>query len=132
MQNTKGMSLVSGGSVLLALLQSLCTAALTINRFRFGIGLTAAAAASFGPLIPLHRSGFRLPMIVIALVGAVINLVLLAWIWHLRSQPAAQWRQQPPTKKQKRSERLQLILSLLTLVLVAVEETIHLRWHHHL
>jgi hypothetical protein len=29
-------------------------------------------------------------------------------------------------------ERLQLVLSIVTLVLIAVEEYWHLRWHHHL
>jgi len=49
-------------------------------------------------------------------------------LWNvrrLRNRPAAQWRRVPLTAKKKASERLQLILSIVTLVLLAAEWITH-------
>jgi hypothetical protein len=126
LENIRGLSVVSGASVVLALLQSVCTAVLTINSIRLGIGLTALFAGGIAaPLISFHHSSIRIPMLVLAVIGAVLDLAVLAWIRHLRARPEAQWRQREITKKQRRSERLQFALSILTLVLVSVEVWAH-------
>lgn len=130
MQNAKGWSVVSGASVTMALLQSVCTAVLTVNSIRVGIGLAALAAGSIaGPLVRLHGDAIRIPMLALAVVGAVINLLVLGWIWRLRARPASQWRQVPIPQKQRRSERLQFALAVLTLLLVAAEVWIHASLH---
>ena len=117
---------MSVASVTLALLQSVCTAVLTINSIRLGIGLAALFAGGIAaPLIAFHHSAIRIPMLVIAVVGAVLDLAVLAWIRHLRARPESQWRRREITPKQRRSERLQLALSVLTLVLVGVETWAH-------
>ena len=66
---------MSGASMTMALLQSLCTAVLTINGIRVGIGLAALgcrqhrrASAFFSPRCHSH------PMLVLAVAGAVVNL----------------------------------------------------------
>jgi len=126
LESTKGMGVLSGASVAMALLQSVCTAVLTVNGLRLGIGLTALAAGSIaGPLVPLHRDSIRIPMLLIAAVGAVINLAVLAWIWHLRAQPSSQWRRRDLSPRQRKSERLQVAISILTLLLVGVEFWLH-------
>lgn len=126
MESTKGMEFVSGAGVVLALLQSLCTAILTVNGIRLGIGLAALAASSIAtPVLSFHRDAIRIPMLTLAVVGAVVNLLVLAWIRHLRARPESQWRRQEITKKQRRSERLQMVLAVLTLVLVALEVWAH-------
>jgi hypothetical protein len=43
----------------------------------------------------------------------------------LRSRPASLWRQQPVTKKKLNSERFQIALSVLTLLLLAAEWITH-------
>lgn len=87
------MGIVTGASMTLALLQSLCTAVLTVNSIRVGIGLAALAATSIAaPLVPLHKDSIRIPMLVIAVAGSVLNIVVLAWVRHLRNRPEAQWR----------------------------------------
>jgi len=112
--------------VVLALLQSVCTAVLTINSIRLGIGLTALFAGGIAaPLIAFHHSAIRIPMLVVAVVGAVLDLAVLGWIRHLRARPESQWRRREITPKQRRSERLQFALSVLTLVLVGVETWAH-------
>ena len=126
MESTKGLSVLSAASVTMALLQSICTAVLTINSVRLGIGLTALFAGGIAaPLISFHHSAFRVPMLVLAVIGAVVDLAVLAWIRHLRSRPESQWRRRETTKKQRRSERLQFALAILTLVLVGVEAWAH-------
>ncbi len=120
------MSVLSGASVTMALLQSFCTAVLTINGLRLGIGLAALAAGGIAaPVLSFHRDAIRIPMTVLAVTGAVINLLVLAWIRHLRSRPEAQWRRRELTAKQRRSERLQVVVSIVTLLLVAIELWAH-------
>lgn len=126
MQSTKGLGAVSGAAVVMALLQSLCTAILTINGIRVGIGVAALAASSIAaPLLSFHRDAIRIPMLSIAVVGAVVNLAVLAWVWRLRSRPESQWRQQPVTKKQRWSERLQVAMAIATLLLAGLEIYTH-------
>ena len=71
-------------------------------------------------------------MMALALSGTLLNLVVLWQIRRLRARPAAQWRQVPVSIGKLRMERLQLVLSIVTLVLIAIEEYWHLRWHHHI
>ena len=126
MEKLKSLGLVSGASLVFAVAQSLCTAVLTINGVRVAIGVTALAASSiFAPLHAFHRDAIRIPMLVFATAGAIVNLLVLAWIWHLRSRPAAQWRKREISPREKQSERLQVVLAILTLVLVALEAWAH-------
>jgi hypothetical protein len=118
---------IGGASLLIALLQSLCTAVLTISAIRVAIGLTALAVAGgvYAPARGFHQDAIRIPMLILATAGAIINLAVLAWIRHLRSRPSAQWRRREPTPKQRRSERLQIVLAIVTLILVALETWTH-------
>ena len=62
---------MSGTAMVMALLQSLCTAILTINGIRVGIGVAALAASSIAaPLLTFHRDAIRIPMLSIAVIGA--------------------------------------------------------------
>lgn len=113
--------------VLFALLQSLCTAVFAISGVRVAIGLTSLAAVSgiYAPAKGWHQDSIRIPMLIFATVGAVINLVVIWWIRHLRNQPSAQWRRREPGAKEKRSMRLQVALAIITLILVGVETWTH-------
>lgn len=125
------LRILSGASLMIALLQSLCTAVLTISGIRVAIGLTAQAAASgvYAPARGWHQDAIRIPMLWLATIGALVNLAVLAWIWHLRSRGSAQWRRRELSKKDKRSERLQVVLSIVTLVLVGLEVWTHSMVH---
>lgn len=125
--NGKGMRALSRGSLLLALVQSLCTAVLTISGIRVAIGLTALAAASgiYAPATGWHQDAIRIPMLIVATVGALVNLAVLFWIWHLRSRSTAQWRRRELSKKEKRSEHVQVVLAIVTLLLVGLETWTH-------
>jgi hypothetical protein len=123
---------VNWSSFVFALLQSLCTAVLAVSGIRvlIGLGALAAAAGTNAPARGFHQDAIRIPMMALALAGALINLFVLWRLWSLRRRPAAQWRVQPLTAKEKRSQWLQFLLSIATLILLAIEWWTHSMLHH--
>lgn len=113
--------------LVIAVLQSACTAVMVISGVRVVIGLTAlsAAAGLHTPAHGFHADIIRVPMMAIALIGSVLNLYVIWKVRRLRNRQSAQWRQKPVSSKKKRSERFQIVLSLLTLVLLAAEWITH-------
>ena len=122
--NTK---FLNWSGIVFALLQSACTAVIAISGLRVAIGLSALAAAAgiHAPAHGFHQDAIRIPMMVLALLGAVLNLYVVGKVRRLRSRPASQWRQQPVTKRKLNSERFQIALSVLTLLLLAAEWITH-------
>jgi hypothetical protein len=122
--NTK---LLTWSGVAFAILQSACTAVIAISGVRVAIGLSALAAAAgiHAPAHGLHQDAIRIPMMLFAFLGAVVNLYVVWKVRCLRNRPASQWRQQPVTKKKFNSERFQIALSVLTLLLLAAEWITH-------
>jgi len=122
------------GGVLFAFLQSICAAVLAISGFRVLIGLGSLAAAS-GVMTSLeffHQDAIRVPMMVLALGGALANLYSVWRVRSLRVRPAAQWRVQPVSADKLRSERLQIVLGVVTLILLVIEWCLHWWLHHRL
>jgi hypothetical protein len=119
--------LLNWSSIVFAVLQSACTAVIAISGLRVAIGLSALAAAAgiHAPARGFHQDAIRIPMMVLALLGAIINLFVIWKVRNLRSKPAARWRQQPLTKKKLNSERVQIALAVLTLLLLAAEWITH-------
>lgn len=123
---------VSWSSFVFALLQSVCTAVFAISGVRvlIGLGALAAAAGTDAPPTGFHQDAIRIPMMTLALVGALINLYVLWRQRSLRRRPAAQWRIQPLTVKEKRSQWIQFVLAIVTLVLLGLEWWTHSMIHH--
>jgi hypothetical protein len=120
--------LVSMTSFIFIVLQSACTAVIAISGVRVAIGLSALAEATIGihaPASGFHRDVIRIPMMIAATAGSLINLYVIWRIRTLRARPSSQWRLQPITPKQRRSEILQIVLAIVTLVLVAAEWITH-------
>ena len=80
----------------------------------------------------LHVPAIRIPMMLLALAGATWNLVALWRVWSLRRRPASAWRQRPVPQAKRRSELLQLVISVVTLLLLAIEEIAHHSHFHRL
>lgn len=132
MDNTKGMKLLTGASLALAILQNLCAAVLAISGVRLAIGLTAfvmAGTVFYAPVRWFHQDAIRIPMLALAAIGALADIAVLAWMRRLRAQPSAQWRKRERGRKEKRSARLQLALAVLTLLLVGLETGMHMVLH---
>jgi hypothetical protein len=120
--------LVSMTSLAFIILQSACTAVMAISGIRVAIGLSGLAAATIGihaPASGWHRDAIRIPMMIAAVAGSLINLFVIWRIRALRARPSSQWRIQPATPKQRRSEVFQIALSVVTLILVAAEWITH-------
>jgi cytochrome bd-type quinol oxidase subunit 2 len=120
---------IGWSSFFFALVQSVCSAFVALSGLRLLIG-----AAAFGSALGLlkiadnlHIDAIRIPMMIVALVGAVFNLVALWQVRRLRARSASAWRQKSLSGKKLTSERLQLALSVLTLVLLAFEYYFHLK-----
>jgi|ERR1700733_582910 hypothetical protein len=127
-QPLKRAWLVSATSFVFIVLQSACTAVMAISGVRVAIGLSALAEATLGvhaPASGFHRDAIRIPMMIAATAGSLINLYVVWRIRSLRARPSSQWRVQPVTPKQRRSEFLQIALAIVTLVLVAAEWITH-------
>lgn len=125
---------IGWSSLFLAMVQSVCTIFVALSGLRLLLG-----AAAFGAAVgvmkfadeKIHIDAVRIPMVMFALVGAVFNLVALWQVRRLRRRAASAWRQKAVSRGKFASEKVQLALSLLTLILLAVESFYHLRNTHH-
>ena len=120
---------IGWSSFFFAVVQSVCSAFVALSGLRILIG-----AAAFGSALGLlkiadkfHINAIRIPMMIFALLGAVFNLVALWQVRRLRARSASAWRQKSLSNRKRNSETLQLILSVLTLLLLAVEYYYHIK-----
>jgi len=116
-------------SLFLAFLQSVCSTFIALHGIRLlvGLGTVILASSAWHLAEQLHADAIRVPMMLIALVGSLLNLLALWQVRRLRRRSASAWRQQPLTPSKRHSEALQLALSVLTLVLLFAEELAHLK-----
>lgn len=127
-------SVIAWSSFLFALLQNICGAVVAINglRLAIGIGSLALTTGAGAFLVHFHQDWIRRPMLALALVGSLLNLAILMHVRHLRKRPASQWRQRPLSAHKLKMERVQFVLSVLTLLLIGIEEYLHFGFHHKL
>jgi hypothetical protein len=122
---------VLGWSALcLAAVESLCAAAVALSGVRMLLGMSSLiAATAAGPAHGFHREALRVPILWASGAIAVINLLLLWNENRIRRNPAAQWRLQPFTPKQRRQRWMQLATSIGALLLILGEVVTH-PWFH--
>jgi hypothetical protein len=118
--------------LLLAFLQSVCSAFVALHGIRLlvGIGAVVLASSAFHFAERLHVNAIRVPMMLLALLAALLNLAALWQVQRLRRRSASAWRRRPLSPSQSRSESLQLVLSLLTLFLLLAESAAHYKLFH--
>jgi hypothetical protein len=121
------LKVFSWSSIVFAVLQSACTAVIAISGVRVAIGLSALAAAAgiHAPARGFHQDIIRIPMMVLALAGALVNLFVIWKVRKLRKNPSSQWRQKSVSASKLRAENFQITLSVLTLALLAAEWITH-------
>src|SRR5215470_14707440 len=87
--------LLNWSGILFAILQSACTAVIAISGVRVAIGLSALAAAAgiHAPAKGFHQDAIRIPMLTLALLGSLLNLLVVWKIRNLRKKPSSRWRQ---------------------------------------
>jgi len=121
------LKLLGWSGIVFAILQSACTAVIAVSGVRVAVGLSAlvAAAGIHAPARGFHQDAIRIPMMLFALFGSLLNLFVIWKIRKLRSKAASQWRQKPVPAKKQSAERIQVALSVFTLVLLAAEWITH-------
>ena len=115
-------------SLAFIVLQSACTVIMALSGLRLAMGLGALAAAAVGvkgPATGFHQDAIRIPMMILAVAGSVINLYMIWRIRSLRKKASSQWRRQPISSRRLWGERVQLTLAVVTLVLVLAEFLSH-------
>lgn len=114
-----------------ALLQSACTLFMALSgvRLLLGIGALALAGSAQSVAGTIHGPLLRIPMLLFAVVASVLNLAALHRVRSLRRRASSQWRMTPPDAGQLRSERWQLVLSVTSILLAAVESAFHYYLH---
>ena len=68
-------------------------------------------------------------MLLLSVLGALVDLGVLWQVRRLRRRGASKWRQQPVAAGKLRMERVQFVLSLAALALVAAELAAHKYLH---
>jgi len=121
------LRIVNWSSLFFAILQSVCSALIALGSVRLLIGIGAFAAASSVLKLAdrMHIDAIRIPMMLLALVGSLLNLIVLWQVRRLRKRSSSAWRQQPLSTGKKTSEFFQFALSVLTLLLLAAEFLAH-------
>jgi len=125
---------VGWSSLFLAIVQSVCTIFVALSGLRLLLGAAAFGAAIGVMKIAddrIHLDAVRIPMVMFALAGAVFNLVALWQVRRLRGRAASAWRQKSISRSKFASERVQLILSVSTLILIGLESFYHWQFTHH-
>lgn len=129
-----GARAINWTAISFAVLQSVCALAFLLGSAGALIGFSLFTA--FGGLmrvaVAFHADWIRLPMIGIALAGALLNLWVLSRLRRLRSNPASAWRRGAIDRKQLRREKIQLAVALATIALVVLEAGLHLHYHGHI
>ena len=118
-------------SLFFILLQSACTAFMALSGLRLLIGIGSLAAATTGLrlLDSIHGEAIRIPMEIFAVAGSAMNLYAIWRVRSLRARPSSQWRVAPVSADKRRAESIQIALAIFTLLLVAIEWTLHIYLH---
>jgi hypothetical protein len=120
--------LLSATSVAAGIIQGACAILVASSTAKIFLGIAGLAAAV--KTSELHADIVRIPMM---LVSTILSLITLFVLWNahrLRNLPSARWRKRPLTTRQKLGIAFSLGASVLTLVLVVAEITIHPLFSH--
>ena len=123
---------VSLTSLLFIVLQSACTVAVAFSGVNAAVGLGSFAATIGLTRLTgnFHADLIRIPMMVLALAGSLFTLYIVRRARALRARPASQWRIRPLTPKEKRKETFQIVISTITILLIAAEIVTHVAMNH--
>ena len=118
----------SWGAFLLATVEAACLFVVTAGRS--GILLSSITTSITGWLAFVHRDAFRIPALLLASAGSMLNLHILWRAHRLRNAPAAAWRKKQLTRRDRWRIGIVLSLSVLTLLTAAGEVYFHRLLRH--
>lgn len=114
---------VALGSLPILLFETGCAIFVAANRI--SILTTGAATGLVLQASWLHSEPVRLPLLALATIGSVFNLLVLRNARQLRRKPEAQWRVQSLRFRDKLRNNIVLFFSVLTLLMIALELAVH-------
>ena len=124
------LAAVGWGSLALAGIEAACATFIALNGFSLALGTGTIALAGWATY--LHDvDAIRLPLLALASLGALANVLVIANGWWLRRAPSARWRYRPLTSTERRRILLILGSSLVTLAIVIAELHEHKVLHGH-
>ena len=120
------------GSLPILLFETGCAIFVFANRI--SILTTGAATGLVLEASWLHSEPVRLPLLALATIGSIFNLIVLNNARRLRRKPETQWRIKPLRFRDKLRIGIVLPVSVLTLIMVIAELVFHPSvypgWHH--
>jgi hypothetical protein len=118
----------SWGALALATVEAVCV--FYVGASQAGILVGSFAAGFLGVANFIHRDIVRVPILIVAVVGAALNLYLVWNAQRLRNAAAAAWRKRPLTGRERWRIGMVVALSLVTFAIAAWEILLHRRFHH--
>lgn len=103
-----------------------CAFLIALSGYRVVIGGLAVFSASIaGPFEFFHQNAIRIPFFLIAGGLSLLNLYMYFYAKRRRQAPSARWRMQPLSGRERRTQKIQLYSSLLTLGMIAADIVNH-------
>lgn len=122
-QNTLTTHAKRGVPLLFAVLESVCVFLIGLSKMGILVGVSSLLAAEKAS--SFHSEKFRIPILLVAVIGSVVNLYSV-WNFHrLRNAASAAWRRRPLSGGRKAKDAVLVVLSVAALVLVAAELYFH-------
>lgn len=116
------------GALALATVEAICV--FYVGASQAGLLVGTFAAGTLGVARYIHRDIFRIPILMVAVAGAALNLYLVWNAQRLRNAPAAAWRKRPLTGRERGRIAMVVGVSLVTFAIAAWEILLHRRLHH--
>ena len=123
LETKKSRYSIALGSLPILLFETGCAIFVAANRI--SILTTGAATGLVLHASWIHSEPVRLPLLALATIGSVFNLLVLRNARRLRNRPEAQWRVRPLRFRDQVRNGIVLFFSVLTLLMVAVELAVH-------
>lgn len=114
---------LGSGSVAIASIEAICTFFLAASKLGILVGFTSFLSTVI--VSRYHADRVRVPVLALALAGAITNLVVLWNQRRLRNRPSSVWRMRPTTARQRRRTWFLVGLALAAIALIVGEFWIH-------
>lgn len=118
----------SWAALILAVIEAVCVFAIMTAKAGLLVGAVAIFLAGWAKY--LHGDIFRIPVLLLAILGSLANLYLVWKFFRLRSGSAAAWRKRPLASSDKWRLGLVLSFGVITLAIALTEIYFHRSLHH--
>ncbi len=125
--NYPGTTRLAIPSLTAAVIQAICVFSMAANSVKVALGIGSVAAAGSSSF--LHSDPVRIPLMIMAAIGATITLYVLWKGWRLRNLPSAHWRKRPLSNAERWRIGVALAFSILSWLLVIGEILAHRALH---